>query len=53
MTPDEAMKHLQGRTILGIAMEDDLFVLVLDKGQIEISGEDYEVYVETVERQLN
>jgi hypothetical protein len=47
MTAEKATDWLLNQTILGIDYENDSLKLVFKQGYLEISGDDFEVYVET------
>lgn len=47
MSVQDAADWLVGKQILGVEYQGDSLLLVFEKGHVEISGDDYEVYVET------
>jgi hypothetical protein len=47
LTEDAAVDWLIGQTILGVEGDTDNLTLVFKTGYIEVSGDDFEIYVET------
>lgn len=47
LTEDAAVDWLIGQTILGVEGEADNLTIVFKTGYMEVSGDDFEIYVET------
>jgi hypothetical protein len=47
MKPEEAIEWMIGQSILGVEYADDDLKLIFKEGYVEISGDDFEVYVST------